>query len=562
MWNKSPIRSAGPFVAGGWIGMALSCCAWLSVARGDEAAGSAPAAGSVTAAETATQSLIVPPEIEPTLAIDFFVANGWQRAGIEPSPRCDDATFVRRLYLDVLGRIPTPRERAEFLAQGDSHKRETLIDNLLIHPESGRHLAELFDVMLLGRPGRRMSDRRSESGWHEYLTESFQKNRPWNLMARDMVVARATDATDVRAGWFLYERRNEHQAIAEAVAPSFFGIRIECAQCHDHPLASEIYQSHYWGLVAFFNRGKNEDTTQGPRVIELADGGFQKYTDLGGDSHDTQLTFFQSPIVPETPPAEGAQPTDDDYVPVSAGEPRVPKFSRRQRFADDILSEHPLVARAFVNRIWALLLGRGLVHPYDRMDSTHPASHPELLDWLANDFRASGYDVRRLLRSVLRSKAYQLDSRPNSAQVLPEHFAHALAKPLAAEVLARSIYVAVAGEATEPSDSLRQALSEVFPDVLPEEESTRLSAALLLTNQAEFNTLISGPNATTINEWVALPSHAARVEAAFRQVFGRDPDEAESTQAVAFLEARDDVRAATVQLVWAMLTSSEFYLNH
>jgi hypothetical protein len=499
---------------------------------------------------------------DPTAVIDRMIAAGWQRAGVRPSELCDDATFIRRIFLDLVGRIPTPAERNEFLSDSAEDKRAQWVDRLLESPAHARHMADLFDALLLGRNRDAVMARRTQHGWISYLQESFAANRPWNQMARDIVLARATDRTDVRASWFMYERRNAHQEIAEAVAPAFFGIRIECAQCHDHPLASEIQQGHYWGLVAFFSRSENKETDQGPRVVESARGGTGKYTDLAGDSHETLLTFFESPVVDEPPTTDGETDSDDDYVAADASEPRMPKFSRRQQFADQILADHPLLSRALVNRLWALVLGRGLVHPYDRMDSMHPASHPELLDWLADDFRASGYDMRRLIRHLVRTRCYQLDTRPADDQALPEHFAYGLVKLLPAESLLRSITTALQGEATEPDGQLLAEFRQTFPDVLPEEPISNLSQALLLTNHPQFNRLFDASTSPVLAELVQIQPAAAQVDHVFLVALGREPDADERTQGLAYIESHSDPKAAVVQLMWALLASAEFRVNH
>ena len=510
--------------------------------------------------------VVVPEGSSPAQAIDMFVAAGWQANGIAASPRCDDATFVRRIYLDLIGRIPTVEEASQFTSAENSGKRDALVNELLGSPEYARHMAELFDVMLLGREstrsGRRGRGRFDRSDWRVYLTEAFAANRPWNHMARDMTLARDAEDTDVRGGWFLYERRDDHQAIAEAVGPAFFGIRVECAQCHDHPLASEILQSHYWGLVAFFNRGKNQDTEHGPRVTETALGGFQKYTDLAGDSFETQLTFFEGPIINEERPPEGTAESDDDYLPVSQGEPRVPKFSRRQQFVDRMLADHPLVASAFVNRMWALLMGRGIVHPFDRMDSAHEPSHPELLQWLSDDFRRSGYDVKRLVQAIVTTHAYQLDSVPADDKALPQHFAYSLDKPLDAESLLRSAYVVATGEPTEPAAELLREFSRNFPDVLPEESTTNVSSALMMTNHHAFNDLLSGEAATAIRELSAKTDRRETVRDAFRLIFGREPDEAELAHGSDYLATHANHEQAVRQLAWALVSSAEFRFNH
>jgi hypothetical protein len=523
--------------------------------------------------------------------IDEMIQAGWERASIEPSGKCDDGTFLRRVSLDLIGRVPTSSERAQFMADSGPDKRQRWVDRLLESSQYARHMADLFDVLLLGRASADRMARRAEHGWRAYLQQSFAANRPWNRMARDMVLARATEQTDVRASWFLYERRDAHQDIAESVAPAFFGIRIECAQCHDHPLASEIEQAHYWGLVAFFSRSENKSTDQGPRVIETATGGTKQFTDLAGDSHATQLTFFDSPVIDEpvqaSTQAAVATASDDEAKSAEAGntggrespdkeserqaseylspvrsEPPVPRFSRRQQFADRILSDHPLLARSMVNRMWALLVGRGFVHPHDRMDSTHPASHTELLDALADDFRASNYDVKRLIRHIVRSRAYQLDSRPADAQARPEHFAFGLTKLLPAESLLRSMLVVLHGNECEPDDELLQEFRAAFPDVLPEESNSNLAQALLLTNHAKLNRLFCVDSSPTLAELSKLPTVCEQVDGAFRAALGRGADADERAQAEEFVGAHADTEAGLAQLLWALLTSTEFRMNH
>ncbi len=509
----------------------------------------------------------VPPGINPSLAIDFFVAARWQQRGVKASPLCDDATFARRLYLDLIGRIPTANELDTFLGDTDSQKRDRLIEQLLDHPEFSSHMADVFDVLLMGRGDARNLSRRQRHGWREYLETSFAENRPWDQMAREMVLARNTEQTDVRAGWFLYERGGNHQDIAEAISPNFFGLRIECAQCHDHPLASEIEQAHYWGLVAFFNRGKNEDTPNGPRVVESAVGGFNQFADLSGDSQAAALTFFASPVVPEAiPEDEEEEDKDENYRSqndgIPEGEPRVPRFSRREKFAEEILEDHPLLARAFVNRLWALLLGRGIVHPFDRMDSMHPPSHPRLLDWLAEDFRQHGHDVQRLVRSIVASRRYQLESLPADQNALPEDFAYALDKPLIAESLLASMHIALTGEASPPPEELLREFRRTFPDVMPDEPTATLGQALLLSNHLEWNALLLSERAKTVEIIMSLTDPDMQAQQAFWIVFGRTPDSEEATVASDYLRQRGGSREAVAQLLWAMVTSAEFRMNH
>lgn len=239
----------------------------------------------------------------------------------------------------------------------------------------------------------------------------------------------------------------------------------------------------------------------------------------------------------------------------------MPKFSRRQVFVDRILLEHPLLARSLVNRLWAVYLGRGIVHPVDRMDSVHPASHPALLEWLSDDFRRSGYDIRRLARSILRSRTYQLDSRPATPTALPEHFASCITKPLTAEQLVRSIQVAVTGQADEADAGILKEFRKAFPDVLPEDPQATPAQALLVSNNPNLLQLVNA--SPLLQQAASMNENEGVTQTLFQHVFGRPADADELQHATEFLAAPSDQKQTRVQmLLWTLLASSEFYLNH
>lgn len=513
------------------------------------------------------------PEAEPSALIDRLVAQRWQEKGVTPAPVCDDRTFVRRVYLDLAGRIPTPQEAEAFVADKSGQKRTSLVDRLLAGPEYAARMRDVFDVVFMGRPQPNQRRRRGgpaavdfRKEWLAYLERSFAENRPWDSTVRSMLLARPGSPAEKGAVWFLYARQEKYQEIAEAISPAVFGIQVQCAQCHDHPLSPEIKQAHYWGLVAFFNRSKNKNTKDGPRVAETAVGGFSNFANLSGESSPAELTFLSDAKIPEQRPPDGAKQEDtpDLYQPAPAGseEPPVPKFSRRKQFVEQVVKGNPLIAKAAVNRFWALLLGRGLVHPVDKMDSTHPPSHPELLQALAQDFTRSGYDVKRLVRALVLSKPYQLEARP-PANAHPDSFAYALDKPLTAEALYRSLLVATTGKAEGENPQLREELVEIFPDVFPEEHNTTLRQSMFLTNNALVQQLLQPATGNTTERLVAIADPAARVREAFRIAYGRDPDADELKHSTAFLTARPDRQAqATQQLWWAVLTGAEFRINH
>jgi hypothetical protein len=512
----------------------------------------------------------------PRSPIDAFLIERWQSASVTPSGTCDDATFVRRLYLDLIGRIPTLVERAEFLADTSLDKRERLVDQLLASPEYGVHHREVFDVVFMGRPERqrKLAERR-RNGWHEYLETAFNANRPWDEVCREVVLARPTSREDRGAAWFLYERENKFQEIAEAVSPAVFGVQIQCAQCHDHPLTPAIEQRHYWGLVAFFNRGQNIMAAGGPQVAESAVGGWNKFADLTGASSDATLAYIGAKTIEEPRPADGEKESDaaEKYREPTAeqkksGSPRVPVFSRREQFADEVLKDHPLVARAMANRLWGLYLGRGISHPVDKLDFESEPSHPGLLDYLAAEFRTDGYDVKRLSRRIVTSAAYQLSAQPTTGGIDPALFAHAIERPLIAETYYRSMRVAIGQETPiEQDNDLLGAFSEAFPDVLTEQSVGNLKQSLFLTNDPGLQQLFANAAArATLSDEASQGSPRMGLNELFLRCFGRHADPEELDRAVWLFDQSQrrepNGNKAWAAVAWALCTSAEFRWNH
>jgi hypothetical protein len=514
---------------------------------------------------------------------------------------------VRRVWLDLAGRIPTEREASDFVNSRAKDKRARLIETLLASDDYARQMREVFDAVLMGRRDADWEERRLNQKWFAFLEDAFRRNRPWNEVVRDLIVARPEHAEDRGAVWYLYERQNNPQAVAEALAPVVFGVQVKCAQCHDHMVAREIKQAHYWGMVAAFNRSKNVDTPAGPGVAESAIGGFVSFANLKKESQPALLTFFNGRKVDETRPKDGEKEVDlpnlylvpptkaaessDPRMPrrqrdrtVKADQVAVPKFSRRAAFADAVTRDNPLLARAMVNRTWAMLFGRGLIHPVDLMDSKHRPSHPELLDWLAQDFERNGYDVKQLMRTLCNTKAYQLDSRvsPGKKQKqaaatlssegtgmrAEDSFARALDKPLSAEQFFRTLLIAtgnppdadgkVAGRAEK---EVRRAFIAQFPDLFPAEYNATLSQAMFLSNSPLLDPLLAPRGDNLAARLAALHDPEARVRQAFAAVFGREPDRDELRECAGYLSPRAP-EAGVKQLLWAMLNSAEFQLNH
>jgi hypothetical protein len=493
---------------------------------------------------------------------------------VQPSRLCDDRTFARRLYLDLAGRIPTTAELEAFLTDRHPDKRARLVDLLLDGPDYPRHMREVFDVVLMDRKGQKAEQQRRDHEWFAFLEHAFAENYAWDKIVHELIVARPEDSRDKGAVWYLYERQNNYQAIAEAVAPIAFGVQINCAQCHNHPLAAEVEQRHYWGLVAAFNRSKNVEAASGPGVAESAIGGFISFSNLKKESQPAQLAFLNGCVVPEQRPADREKEIDspDRYrVPPpkekeKPAQPAVPKFSRREALANAVTHQNPQLARAFVNRIWALLFGRGLVNPVDQIDSRHRASHPALFNWLAQEFEDDGYDIKDLIQQIVLSQAYQLDSTPAGERAPPpDGFARGPEKPLSGEQLYRSFRVATGyepdGDAANDQDAeLRRAFVAQFPDLFPSQYSASLQQATFLSNSPLLDRLLQ-PGGKTLARILAQSSTDGRVTIAFQAVLNRAPDAEELNRCRRFLEQHSPEQGAR-ELLWALLTSAEFQMNH
>ncbi|MEM7010459.1 MAG: DUF1549 domain-containing protein [Verrucomicrobiota bacterium] len=527
---------------------------------------------------------LFPAGVEPRLAIDTLIQKSWIESDVKPAPTIDDATFVRRIYLDLLGRIPTLEERRQFLQRTNSRKREQLVDQLLSSPAHAEHLAEIFNVVLLGREDEKEKKRGDrEKHLIPYLKWAFETNRPWNEVGRDLIVARPTDRQQRGASWFLYEQRDDADKMAVATSAALFGTQVGCAQCHDHPVAPEIEQQHYWGLVSFFNRSKNVNTKDGPQVAERAAGGYGKFANLEGDSQETRLIFLTDTVVDEpggkrekeaaehyriAPPSDWINPPKPEKkgekpkLTIKVDRAPAPKFSRREQLAKIGIEENPAFARAFVNRAWALLIGRGFVHPVDKMDSAHPPSHPDLLDWLAEDFAANGYNVRRLFRAILTSRVYALSARHSAERrPTPDTFAYALDKPLSAEALSRSMLVALGSDANPAA--FRRDFVKVYPDLFAEVFSPTVQQAMFTTNGDLVDRMIRQNGQQLTDRLHKIENSEEIVKQIFQTVLGRVPDVEETNRAVSYLDSRPDRRQGAIrQLLWSLFAGAEFRINH
>ena len=339
--------------------------------------------------------------------IDRLLFAKQQQLQIVPSELCTDGEFVRRLYLDVLGVLPTADEVRTFLADPSPTKRAALIDQVLQREEYAQYWALKWGDLLQVKASKLSSA--GVSKFHEWLVRVLRDNVPHDQFAAELLTATGSTFENPPANF--YRAATDVDACSEAVSQIFLGIRIQCAKCHNHPY-ERWTQDHYYGLGAFFRRVQRRPERDSDELtIWLANSG-----------EVTQPRTLQTiqPLVPL-----------DGVVNVPTG------TDRRVALAKWLTSpRNPFFAKAGVNRIWGHVMGRGLVDPVDDFRDSNPASHPELLDWLAGEFVGHGFDQKHILRLILNSRTYQLSSRTNRFNEGDgKLFSHSIARPLTAEPL-------------------------------------------------------------------------------------------------------------------------------
>jgi hypothetical protein len=323
-----------------------------------------------------------------------------------PAPQAGDAEFLRRVSLDLTGMPPSVDELREFLGDKTAEKRVGKIDRLLTSPLFARHWATTLDVMLMER---RPNVHVPADEWQNYLLRTAQSNRPLNEVMSELVTANGADPKLRAAARFFLDRGTDPNLITRDVGRIFFGRDMQCAQCHNHPLVKDYQQSDYFGLLAFINPGYSVTRKEGQKdVTFLAE---KAGTDLTFDSvfvkNDKHVT---GPRVPgETELPEPASPPGEEYqVNPADGVIAAPRFSRRLKLASLATGGSNRAFNENIgNRLWAVMMGRGLVHPPDLHHPANPASHPELLKLLADELVAGKFNVRSFLREVALTKVYQ-----------------------------------------------------------------------------------------------------------------------------------------------------------
>jgi hypothetical protein len=513
---------------------------------------------------------LLPPSLPLEQVVDHYVEARLQEASLTPAGPAGDAAILRRLTLDLAGRIPTVEESRAFAASTAANKRVELVDRLMNSPAFVRHQANEFDTMLMN--GTRGSVR-------GYLLIALAENRPWDRIYRDLLLPDENDAKLKPAGDFLRQRVRDLDKLTAEVSSLFFGVNVSCARCHDHPLVTDWKQDHFFGMKSFFSR-----TYESGGHLAERETGLVKFKTTKGVERQARLMFLTGKVVEtdtlkETPGSEGKKKSKKEGV-KTGPPPPAPKFSARAELVKLSLEpdQRDFFARSIVNRVWHRLLGYGLVMPLDQMHSENAPSHPELLDWLARDLVEHGYDLRRLIRGLVLSRAYGRDSRWEKGDApRPTLFAVARVKPLTPMQLAVSLRLAV----TDPQTFAATLKPEEFDKRLQGVEASAagfarlfdqpgddfqvgVSEALLFSNGDRIQKeLLTDGGDRLLNRLQQLKNGDEAIELAVRTILCRPPREEERKVLVEYLRQRADRPAeARRQMVWALLTSAEFRFNY
>ena len=518
----------------------------------------------------------------PQLAamIDRHIDARLKSEGVVPAEGIENEGFLRRLTLDLAGRIPTAAERREFLDQVETDqadKRQKVIQRLLDSPDFAYHSRNQLDILLLLR------DEHNDE-WREYLLEATRENRSWDRIFQEVFIPEDTLSSDVRPVSYVKHQLNDLDALTNDSSVKWLGVNIACAKCHDHPLVDDWTQDHYYGMTSFFKRTFR--TKKG--FLSERFEGLPKYTDIYGDEKQPGLMFLTGVQV-EVPPLgiegealkklqEGIKKSEKDE---KAVDPPRPDFRPRAKFVELALADNEkrFFAKNLVNRLWARLFGRGLVHPLDQMHSQNAPSHPALLDDLALDVEASGYDMKRLIHALVSTRAYARVIRiaADSESSRSELFAVAVPRPLSPRQLSLSFRIAgrspekmkglVDGDAwSDQRDQLEKQAEGVAKRLVIPDDGFQVPVTEALwfsNNQSIQNDILNGSGDHLVGYLKEIASDSEAVTAAFCSILNREPAEEELKVIEQYLSEREERREeALKQVVWALLATPEFRFNH
>ena len=516
------------------------------------------------AATAIAQSEVVKTPQETAADIDRLFGEGWASNNVQPAPAANEEEFVRRLYLDLAGRIPAASEAREFFASESATKRSELVEELLDGPAFVRHFTILWRNALIPQAFNDLQARSLVPGFEAWLWKHFSEDTPYDEMVRELITAPIDPGGNPQAlltsanspSAFFLVRQLQPENLATGTSRAFLGVRLDCAQCHDHPF-DKWKRNQFWNMAAFYSGFQRPDGESSENMM------IAPIENKGARS-------IRVPSTGDVVPAVFLTGTEPDWK--NSSEPR-------KALADWVTArENPWFARMAANRLWALFLGQGIVQPVDDFSDNNPPSHPEVLNLLAEQFAAHDFDLKFLVRAITATRVYQATSRQTHAsQTDPTQFARMALRGLTPEQFFDSL-----AEATgyyQPyrtdnpfvidGDTPRGRFLELFRDEneSPLMKETTILQALAMMNGDFVDNATMLENSQTLRAVVDFPlmSDAEKLETLFLAALGRKPTDSEKEifgKHVAAGGSSSDARNAMADVFWALLNSSEFLLNH
>ncbi|MSO23072.1 MAG: DUF1553 domain-containing protein [Acidobacteria bacterium] len=506
------------------------------------------------------------PKIAGRNFIDDHIFRKLRKFNIIPSELSSDQEFLRRVCLDLTGALPPPQRVREFLSSQDPQKRDKLIKILLNSPEYVDYwtfrFADVFRVALFAQPTAKYT----QSYW-EWIRNSVAENRPYDQIARERIAAQGWGGPSSHYFGSGGEMPRAQDAMAEQVRV-FFGRRLDCAQCHNHPY--DIWsQNQFWGMTAFYGR----------------------LTRLGDPGRDVVIMDDPAGHGEFGQGAKVTHPrTKEQVMPQFLDGKRLPEIEQtdlRMQLAEWMTSQ-PYFAEAIVNRIWSYFFGRGIVEPVDDFRLTNPPTHPDLLEVLAKDFREHGYDLKHLIGKIVESRTYQLSGTPNETNKDDKvNYSHAVSRPLDAEVLLDAISQAADvpedfGPGASRSGRLplgTRAINIIwsdnfasqFLDVYGRPNRLMIPHRKVGPNLSQALHLLAGPTYTQKLskeggriDWLLRnrASDQQVIEELYLAALSRFPTTEEKAELEGMIRQRSSRREAIEDFAWGLMASQEFAYNH
>ncbi|XZE52461.1 DUF1549 domain-containing protein [Planctomycetaceae bacterium SH139] len=493
---------------------------------------------------------------EPRNVVDTHVFAKLQSLGIPASGECDDATYLRRVTLDIAGRLPTLAETEQFEQDQGADKREQLVERLLASQDYAEYFASKWNAILRNRR-QRGELHYSTMAFYDWIRSSLDANKPYDQFVHEIISAAGSVANNPPVAW--YQQVPDINQRVEDAAQLFLGQRVQCARCHHHPY-EKWSQADYARMAAFF-------ATVTKRV----------------DGDPVEPMFFTRVAAATQPDPKSGQALapaglDSEPLPIDVSE------DPRMHLADWMTnSENPFFAKALVNRYWKHFFGRGLIEPEDDLRVTNPPSNPVLLDALADSFVESGYDLKALIRLLVLSRSYSLDHQPRAANLGDERsYSRFYPKRLQAEVLLDAVDRVTLSETRfggMPAGTRAVALPDTafesyFLDVFGQPSAStacecertqdaNLAQSLHLLNSEEMQNKLSGAQARAAqlaadNE----RSNEAKISELYRLAFSRPPREQEMQATLNYLAGKENQQEAYEDIIWSLVNSKEFLFNH